>query len=226
MSINRLMINSLGVETHEYIAQVFWNQRIAKVSSITLMPYFKKGKLGYYNMAYINIAEWCDNEAAYNFIQRLKDPSKEARIYHYIDNWWPVEINTHNSGVGEYTVTFGPDYFMWFTEDEMSVTEDEDEELLSSYDDEELHHYSPIECIFEHCFSPEETDEQLWYLESSRKSGIDMSALAEELCRLETEKRIEYAAQHSQNVTLGSRQKPYWYQICPSEMDVVYSDMV
>lgn len=98
--------------TSEYIANVFWKNKLAKVRSITLIPYWKNDQ--YYNIAYITIAEWCDTETAYNFIARLNDPNKEARCIHHDDDWWTVEINTHNNGnlnVGCYTCHFNSVYF-------------------------------------------------------------------------------------------------------------------
>ena len=113
MSINSLMIPCVESQyTQEYIANVFWRQHIAKVSSITLIPYLKNGEI--YNIAYITIYNWCDSEAAYNFIHRVQNPYKEARIVHHDDNWWPIQLNTHNNGdikVGTYTVDFDSSYF-------------------------------------------------------------------------------------------------------------------
>jgi hypothetical protein len=113
MSIKSLMINCVESQhTAEYIADVFWKQHIAKVSSITLIPYLKNSKI--FSTAYITIHAWCDREVAYNFIQRLKDTNKEARIVHSEDNWWPVEINSHNDGmleVGAYTSKFPLTYY-------------------------------------------------------------------------------------------------------------------
>jgi hypothetical protein len=53
------------------------------------MPDFKRNQLCY--TAYIEVAEWCDREVAYNLIQKIKDPRKEARIVYEDDNWWAVE---------------------------------------------------------------------------------------------------------------------------------------
>lgn len=95
-----------------YIAGLFWKQHIAKVKSITLIPYLKNNEI--LNMAYITIDEWCNNIIAHNFICRLNDEDKEARIVYEGDNWWPIKINTHNNGemdVGDYTVKFTKDYF-------------------------------------------------------------------------------------------------------------------
>jgi hypothetical protein len=114
MSINSLMILSVESQyNQEYIANVFWKQHIAKVSSITLIPYLKNSEV--YSIAYIVIDEWCDSEVSYNFIQRLNNPSRENRVIHKDENWWLVEINTHNNGdiyVGDYTLKFNSSYFV------------------------------------------------------------------------------------------------------------------
>jgi hypothetical protein len=60
-----------------------------KTRKICVMPDFKRNQLCY--TAYIEVAEWCDREVAYNLIQKIKDPTKEARIVYEDDNWWVVE---------------------------------------------------------------------------------------------------------------------------------------
>ena len=56
MSIKSLMIaNVESQHTAEYIANVFWNQNIAQVNSITLIPYLKETEIHYhkkYNVPY------------------------------------------------------------------------------------------------------------------------------------------------------------------------------
>lgn len=112
MSIKSLMIANVDSQhTAENIANVFLNQNIAHVSSITLIPYLKETEI--LQMAYIDIEYWCDSEVAYNFLQRLKVPEGEARLVYADDDWWPVHINTHNNGqllVGVYTTTFSYSY--------------------------------------------------------------------------------------------------------------------
>ena len=112
-SIKNLIINCVELQySHHYIADVFWYKNIAQVSSVTLIPYLKNGKV--FNIAYITIDEWSDREVAYNFIQRLKNPNNEARFVYNDDNWWSIKINTHNNGdivVGTYTVEFDEDYY-------------------------------------------------------------------------------------------------------------------
>lgn len=96
--------------TPEYIANAFWNQRIAQVSNITLIPY-PTNTDGCLQMAYIYIGSWCDTEVAYNFLQRLKDINKESRLVHYCEEWWPVEINMNNVFMLNYSTSFPPSYY-------------------------------------------------------------------------------------------------------------------
>lgn len=109
MSVNSLVISNIGSQyTAEYIANVFWSQNLAQVSSINLFPCLQK--------AYITIAYWGDSEAAYNLIQRLKNPSKKTRIIHSGDLWWPIKIPTYKYRKFTYynkyyTTTFPEKYF-------------------------------------------------------------------------------------------------------------------
>ena len=75
----------------DYIVDAFYCQDIATISRVTLLSYTIKTRI--YNKAYIDIHEWHPSEAAYNFIGRLKDPTREARIVHNDDDWWAVEVN-------------------------------------------------------------------------------------------------------------------------------------
>ena len=72
----------------EFIADVFDRNDIAQVSGVVIEPYRSN-----FNRAYITIESWHETEAAYNFICRLRNPSREARIVYIDDNWWPVYIN-------------------------------------------------------------------------------------------------------------------------------------
>ena len=65
---------------------------LLKCKKMCVMPDFKRNQLCY--SAYIEVAEWCDRESAYNLIKKIKDPSKEARIIYEDDNWWTVEETT------------------------------------------------------------------------------------------------------------------------------------
>lgn len=79
----------------EFIANIFNKNGIAELNRIYLEPYKTRlNNVCYnYNRAYIGIKSWQDTEAAYNFIERLRSPSHEARIVYTDDNWWSVDIN-------------------------------------------------------------------------------------------------------------------------------------
>lgn len=83
----------------EFIAELFRKNGIAKVSKVAIEPYktsyssiLKKGSAKY-NHVYVEIKSWSESETAYNFIQRLKNPYREARIVYEDDFWWSVDIN-------------------------------------------------------------------------------------------------------------------------------------
>lgn len=85
--------------TAAFIAEVFRKNGIAQVSKIAIESYktsyssiLKKGSAKY-NHVYIEIKSWAESETAYNFIQRLKNPFREARIVYEDDFWWSVDIN-------------------------------------------------------------------------------------------------------------------------------------
>jgi hypothetical protein len=91
-------------EYHSYVANVFWRQNIGKVSKVSVMPYSKNEKLLY--LCLVTINEWFDSECAYNFIKKLTDPSREARLVYSDDNWWVVELNNEITYQDIYTVNF------------------------------------------------------------------------------------------------------------------------
>ena len=90
--IKSLFINAIDVSfTADDIMDVFYCQDIATISRVTLVPFLRGD--GFLNRAYLDIHEWHTTESAYNFIQRLKDSNREARIIHSDDNWWAVKVN-------------------------------------------------------------------------------------------------------------------------------------
>ena len=126
--------------TAEYIANVFWRQHIAQVSNITLIPYLQNSDVFY--VGYITIDHWVDSEAAYNFVQRLKNQGTEARLVHSGDDWWAVKKNSHNSGelvVGNYTTIFDRNYYQNGDEVAVDVAVDvaEEEEYKEEYKEED-----------------------------------------------------------------------------------------
>jgi hypothetical protein len=89
----------------EFIASIFERNGIAQVSRIYIEPCTiimkneaNKNKNNYdynYNNAYIEILCWYDTETAYNFIECLRNPCKEARIICGHNNWWTAHINNY-----------------------------------------------------------------------------------------------------------------------------------
>jgi hypothetical protein len=83
MSINRILVTDIRFDySAELIAKMFWYQGIAKVSTIILTPD------SLYQKADITIAAWCDTEAAYEFIKRLRFQDET------IHNNWIVRDNS------------------------------------------------------------------------------------------------------------------------------------
>jgi arsenate reductase-like glutaredoxin family protein len=78
----------------EFIADVFDRNGIAQVSRVYIEPYKSSIKNGY-NRAYIAINAWYSTDSAYNFMNRLLNRNREARIIYSDDNWWPVDINKY-----------------------------------------------------------------------------------------------------------------------------------
>jgi len=91
-----------------------------KTRKICVMPDFKRNQLCY--TAYIEVAEWCDREVAYNLIQKIKDPTKEARIVYADDDWWAVEETAEE----DLKYTQFPN--KWTTEFKQEIKDDVDEE--------------------------------------------------------------------------------------------------
>lgn len=110
-SIKSLCIDCIdSVYTADYIMKQFYNNQIASINRITLLPI--RMTSGVSNKAYIDIAYWHDSETAYNFIKGLKTPHVENRFVHDNINgfWWRVTINyklymTQDPKLKQYTYT-------------------------------------------------------------------------------------------------------------------------
>jgi hypothetical protein len=90
---------------HSYVSNVFWFQKVGKVSEVSLIPYVKHDVIAY--VCLVKIKEWFDSECAYNFVKRLNDPSREVRLIYSDDDWWSVELNDNLMSSPEvYTVKF------------------------------------------------------------------------------------------------------------------------
>jgi len=77
----------------ERIANAFESNQLGLVKKIDLVSHIdKQGKK--YNSAFIHFSHWYMSDSAMRFLQRVEDPSKEARLV-YDDPWfWIVLPNT------------------------------------------------------------------------------------------------------------------------------------
>ena len=117
----------------ESIAQDLFYKEIANVSKITIQPYLNGDTVMSY--AYVVIKEWCDTEAAYDFIQQLTYGPIHWQYADYEP--WLVQINTHNNGdldIYPYTVYFNQ---LGFHEPEHEYEEEHDYEEEHEYEEEE-----------------------------------------------------------------------------------------
>lgn len=125
----------------EYIANTLWNQKLAQVSAIVLVPIVISDFT--YQKAYIKIAHWYDSEIAYNFINRLNKQSIETRIVHRDDDWWPVEMLKSNiifDSEYDNITTFNQEYFVKneiFEEQKDETKEDIIIEIMDYYQNAE-----------------------------------------------------------------------------------------
>lgn len=125
----------------EFIAYIFERNLIAQVSRVAI-EYNKKTKK---YSAFVGIHAWCDTEIAYNFLHRLKNPKKEARIVYRDDEWWLVEVNKfphklsankkraltifrepHSYSRIDYPCPVPPDFLPYFDDEDLDPDQDLD----------------------------------------------------------------------------------------------------
>jgi hypothetical protein len=95
---------------------------IFRPKKICVFPEFD-GKIQFFR-AYIEVAEWCDRESAYNLIQRIKNPRLEARFVYNDDDWWAIE----ETDVGDIRYTQSAVYEHWTTNFHCQEEEQEQEQ--------------------------------------------------------------------------------------------------
>jgi hypothetical protein len=96
--------------------------QLCKVRKICVFPDFQRNQMCY--TAFIEVAEWCDREAAHNLIRKIKDPSKEARIVYEDDNWWVVEETEE----ADLRFTQNPEFAKWTTEFQQPIIKVDDDD--------------------------------------------------------------------------------------------------
>jgi hypothetical protein len=114
---------------------------LLKSRKICVMPDFKRNKLCY--SAYIEVAEWCDRESAYNLIKKIRKPDIEARIIYEDDNWWTVEETTPE----DLCFTQGTGYERWTTIFEETGVFEETASKQVSFNTVSLEQFTTIEDI-------------------------------------------------------------------------------
>lgn len=78
----------------DYIMSTIYDQQLAKVKKVTLVPYKSNIDGQMYYEAYVDIMEWYDTEYVDGFLDLLNcklDPNYDVYLYHYNDEWWPVK---------------------------------------------------------------------------------------------------------------------------------------
>lgn len=164
----------------EYIANYFWSKEIAKVSSITIIPYILNDKI--LGIAYIEFDFFCETEAAKDFIWHMT--GVEAFIIAHAepveDNIWVLEPNLHNEGnlcVGEFTTHFAADFFNQY--------ENADDYLCS---EDELCDKYPIKGSHNNRYTVDEAMSYLWVLNLQWEQETDLEKkdqIARELYQLD-----------------------------------------
>jgi hypothetical protein len=219
MSVESLMIRSIDTQfTAEYIAKIFWNKEIAIVSSVTLIPQILNEKIT--NIAYINFETYCDTEAAYDFICRIRD---DYLIFEhdYENNCWIIEKNTHNDGnlyIENFTKVFNKNYYQIDKNDDGYLSDSTDHAVIYPInDDDDDDKYpewaidKPIKGLRGDRYNIEEAYQRLLELKTQCTSPENYSKkmrfnLKFELDQLENEIRIHHAIEDSKFVTLRKNQ--------------------
>jgi len=206
MSIQTVIINDVELQiTSEYIANVLWEQNIAKVSTITLIPILKNSFV--VQIAYIEVAEWCDTEAAYNFVQRLKNPDRETRLVHNgNEEWWLVKLSNSSLStlIAEtYSTSFPTDFFVREVKQEPEYIEE------PVYTEEDFQHMD--ECLLLMEDEENEKDFIEWTLECYQDQPNYQDPQL--ICGPEDEEDWldEFFSYNKKNVTLRAHQQSFVY---------------
>lgn len=73
-SINKFVINNIAPEVSaEYIGYKMYKLGVAKIKSVTIGNIVGENKLEYQRCAMVIVDQWCDTEAAYDFLKNMKN---------------------------------------------------------------------------------------------------------------------------------------------------------
>ena len=117
MDIKSIIISGIPIKyTHGFIAELFWNRKIAQIKSISSLSYVDGEHV--YRRSYITIERFRDYEEAYCFIESLNDKTTPTCIQISWTEHWQVHINHNNLDPDclYFTTTF-PDSFFQRIED-------------------------------------------------------------------------------------------------------------
>jgi hypothetical protein len=96
MDIKSIVISGIPIKyTHNFIAELFWNRKIAQISSINSLPYFDGEHV--YQRSYITFERFRAYEEAYCFIESLNDKTTPTCIQISWTERWQVNNNENNS---------------------------------------------------------------------------------------------------------------------------------
>jgi len=216
MSVKSLMIRFIDTRfTAEYIANVFWKKEIAKVGSVTLIPQILNNHVS--NICYIDIEEYCDTEAAYDFITRMKDDYYIFEHY-YDDCCWSIEKNTHNNGnlyIETFTKVFNNQFYQTYNNDDGYLSDSSEHALVYPINDDdeenEIQEFlikQPIKGLGNDHYNLEEAYQYLDELKREYDSTKNNSRnfIEYEIKHFENEIRIHHAIEKSKYVTLRKNQ--------------------
>ena len=112
MDIKSIIISGIPIKyTHGFIAELFWNRKIAQIKSNSSLTYFDGEHV--YRRSYITIERYRDYEEAYCFIESLNDKTTPTYIQISLMDRWQVHINHNNLDPDclYFTTTFPDSFF-------------------------------------------------------------------------------------------------------------------
>jgi hypothetical protein len=204
MFAKRIMIRDLESQYNaEYIANVFWSKCIARVSSITLIPYIIDDKIT--NTAYVEIDSFCETEEGRNCAKALTlcDGMMFGHAVPEEENIWVFEPNTHYQGelcVGSFTTKFAADFFEPKEAKSQQVDEDEESYCMDEEEAEEFERRYPIRGLDGVYYDFEGALEHLWVLNEECDDTEDSekrTRIEKELMHFETQIQKYYIEQNS-----------------------------
>lgn len=81
---NTFVINNIAPEVSvEYIGYKMYKLGIAKIKSVTIGNVVGEHNIEYQRSATVTVEQWCETEAAYNFLKKLNNSSIVEFVIHY-----------------------------------------------------------------------------------------------------------------------------------------------